>query len=67
MSSIFLEASLTLALYKIIFQALYELFDLDRDGVLSLAEFEKVLRALGRACKNEFIIVEAKDTSKGAK
>ena len=34
-------------------KALFELFDLDRDGVLVLAEFEKVLRALGRSC--EFI------------
>ena len=33
-------------------KALFELFDLDRDGVLILAEFEKVLRALGRSCKN---------------
>ena len=31
-------------------KALFELFDLDRDGVLNLAEFEKVLRALGRSC-----------------
>jgi Ca2+-binding EF-hand superfamily protein len=31
-------------------KALYEMFDLDRDGVLNLAEFEKVLRALGRSC-----------------
>ena len=30
-------------------KALFELFDQDRDGVLILAEFEKVLRALGRA------------------
>ena len=33
-------------------KALFELFDQDRDGVLILAEFEKVLRALGRACKD---------------
>ena len=32
-------------------QALFEMFDIDRDGVLSLAEFTKVLRVLGRACK----------------
>ena len=32
-------------------KALFELFDQDRDGVLILAEFEKVLRALGRSCK----------------
>ena len=31
-------------------KALFELFDQDRDGVLVLAEFEKVLRALGRSC-----------------
>ena len=36
---------------KIELQALFEMFDLDRDGVLALPEFEKVLRALGRACK----------------
>jgi len=30
-------------------KALFELFDLDRDGVLCYAEFEKVLRALGRS------------------
>ena len=32
-------------------QALFEMFDIDRDGVLSLAEFTKVLRVLGRACE----------------
>ena len=31
-------------------KALFELFDLDRDGVLCLSEFEKILRALGRPC-----------------
>ena len=31
-------------------KALFELFDQDRDGVLILAEFEKGLRSLGRAC-----------------
>ena len=41
---------------KIELQGLFELFDLDRDGVLSLNEFEMVLRALGRACK--FLVIQ---------
>ena len=34
-------------------QTLFQMFDLDKDGVLAIAEFEKVLRALGRACKSK--------------
>jgi Ca2+-binding EF-hand superfamily protein len=30
-------------------QALFKMFDLDSDGVLSLAEFEKVLSLLGHS------------------
>ena len=36
-------------------QTLFQMFDLDKDGVLAIAEFEKVLRALGRACKFHFL------------
>ena len=29
------------------YQSLYQLFDLDKDGVLSFKEYEKLLRCLG--------------------
>ena len=37
-------------------QSLYQLFDLDKDGILNFKEYEKLLRCLGYRLSGEFLI-----------